>query len=197
MKLLLESIRLIHNENNNHFITRIKQTQRIRVDRFHLQRTSLCGNIANANFRPGQNSRARIFVKTDRSCDRDTTMLAFKLKLGAKNNANRMRGMVGGMVQNSTNQNHYQHQQPICSSKVFFYINNKIRPTSTINITVNIRNMPNSTTKENQNQQKFLFSSTTICLTSNIAHRLQQQNTFNNLGTNDWLWSREVGTQKF
>ena len=42
--------------------------------------------------------------------------------------------------------------------------------------------MPNSTTKENQNQQKFLFSSTTICLTTNIAHRLQQQNTFNNLG---------------
>ena len=144
-----------------------------------------------------QNSRARIFVKTDRSCDRDTTMLAFKLKLGAKNNANRMRGMVGGMVQNSTNQNHYQHQQPICSSTVFFYINNKIRPTSTINIIINIRNMPNSTTKESQNQQKFLFSSTTICLTSNIAHRLQRQNTFNNLGTNDWLWSREVGTQKF
>ena len=32
--------------------------------------------------------------------------------------------MVGGMVHNSTNQNHYQHQQPICSSKFFFYINN-------------------------------------------------------------------------
>ena len=56
--------------------------------------------------------------------------------------------------------------------------------------------MPNSTTRENQHQQKFLFSSTTICLTTNIGHRLQQQNTFNNLGTNDWLWSREVGTQK-
>ena len=105
--------------------------------------------------------------------------------------------MVGGMVQNSTNQNHYQHQQPICSSTFFFYINNKIRPTSTINIIINIRNMPNSTTRENQHQQKFLFSSTTICLTTNIGHRLQQQNTFNNLGTNDWLWSREVGTQKF
>ena len=103
--------------------------------------------------------------------------------------------MVGGMVQNSTNQNHYQHQQPICSSTFFFYINNKIRPTSTINIIINIRNMPNSTTRENQHQQKFLFSSTTICLTTNIG--LKQQNTFNNLGTNDWPWSREVGTQKF
>ena len=80
---------------------------------------------------------------------------------------------------------------------IFFYINNKIRPTSTINIIINIRNMPNSTTRENQHQQKFLFSSTTICLTTNIEHRLQQQNTFNNLGTNDWLWWREVGTQKF
>ena len=108
-----------------------------------------------------------------------------------------VKGMVGGMVQNSTNQNHYQHQQPICSSAFFFYINNKIRPTSTINIIINIRNMPNSTTRENKHQQKFLFSSTTICLTTNIGHRLQQQNTFNNLGTNDWLWSREVGTQKF
>ena len=87
--------------------------------------------------------------------------------------------MVGGMVQNSTNQNHHQHQQPICSSTFFFYINNKIRPTSTINIIINIRNMPNSTTRENQHQQKFLFSSTTICLTTNIGHRLQQQNTFN------------------
>ena len=105
--------------------------------------------------------------------------------------------MVGGMVQNSTNQNHYQHQQPICSSTFFFYINNKIHPTSTINIIINIRNIPNSTTRENQHSQKFLFSSTTICLTTNIGHRLQQQNTFNNLGTNDWLWSREVGTQKF
>ena len=105
--------------------------------------------------------------------------------------------MVGGMVQNSTNQNHHQHQQPTCSSTFFFYINNKIRPTSTINIIINHRNMPNSTTRENQHQQKFLFSSTTICLTTNIGHRLQQQNTFNNLGTNDWLWSREVGTQKF
>ena len=105
--------------------------------------------------------------------------------------------MVGGMVQNSMNQNHHQHQQPICSSTFFFYINNKIRPTSTINIIINHRNMPNSTTRENQHQQKFLFSSTTICFTTNIGHRLQQQNTFNNLGTNDWLWSREVGTQKF
>ena len=35
--------------------------------------------------------------------------------------------------------------------------------------------MPNSTTRENQHQQKFLFSSTTICLTTNIGHRLQQQ----------------------
>ena len=93
--------------------------------------------------------------------------------------------MVGGMVQNSTNQNHYQHQQPICSSTFFFYINNKIRPTSTINIIINHRNMPNSTTRENQHQQKFLFSSTTICLTTNIGHQLQHQNTFNNLGTND------------
>ena len=105
--------------------------------------------------------------------------------------------MVGGMVQNSTNQNHYQHQQPICSSTFFFCINNKIRPTSTINTIINIQSMPNSTTKENQHQQKLLFSLTTICLTTNIVHRLQQQNTFNNLGTNDWLWSREVGTQKF
>ena len=83
--------------------------------------------------------------------------------------------MVGGMVQNSTNQNHYQHQQPICSSTFFFYINNKIHPTSTINIIINIRNMPNSTTRENQHQQKFLFFSTTICLTTNIGHRLQQK----------------------
>ena len=81
--------------------------------------------------------------------------------------------MVGGMVQNSTNQNHYQHQQPICSSTFFFYINNKIRPTSTINIIINIRNMPNSTTRENQQQQKFLFSSTTICLTTNIVNSIR------------------------
>ena len=79
----------------------------------------------------------------------------------------------------------------------FFYINNKIRPTLTINTIINIRSMPNSTTEENQHQQKFLFPSTTICLTTNIIHRLQQQNTFNNLGTNDWLLSREVGIQKF
>ena len=83
--------------------------------------------------------------------------------------------MVGGMVRNSTNQNHYQHQQPIYTSTFFFYINNKIRPTSTINVIINIRNMLNSTTKQNQHQQKFLFSSTTICLTTNIVHRLQQQ----------------------
>ena len=57
--------------------------------------------------------------------------------------------------------------------------------------------MPNSTTKENQHHQKFLFSLTTICPTTKIVHQLQQQNTFNNLGTKDWLWSREVGTQKF
>ena len=80
---------------------------------------------------------------------------------------------------------------------IFFYINFKIRPTSTMNTIINIRSMPNSTTKENQRQQKFLFSLTTICLTTNIGHQLRQQNTFNNLGTNDWLWSREVGTQKF
>ena len=65
--------------------------------------------------------------------------------------------MVGGMVQNSTNQNHYQHQQPICSSTFFFYINNKNRPTLTINTIINIRSMPKSTTKENQ--QKFLSPS--------------------------------------
>ena len=90
-------------------------------------------------------------------------------------------------MQNSTNQNHYQHQQPICSSTFFFYINNKIRPTSTINIIINIRNMPNSTTRElNQHQQKFLFSSTTICLTTNIGHRLQQQ-------TRSTIWGRTTG----
>ena len=33
--------------------------------------------------------------------------------------------------------------------------------------------MPNSTTKENQHHQKFLVSLTTICLTTNIVHRLQ------------------------
>ena len=90
---------------------------------------------------------------------------------------------------NINNQSAVQH--------FFFYINNKIRPTSTNNTIINIRSMPNSTTKENQHQQKILFSSTTICLTTNIIHEFQQQNTFNNLGTNDWLWSREVGTQKF
>ena len=94
--------------------------------------------------------------------------------------------MVGGMVQNSTNQNHYQHQQPICSSTFFFYINNKIRPTSTINIIINIRNMPNSTTRENQHQQKFLFSSTTICLTTNIVNRLQVQQQ----KTRSTIWGR-------
>ena len=46
-----------------------------------------------------------------------------------------------------------QHQQPICSSTFFFYINNKSRPTSTIHVQVNIRNMPKSTTKESQHQQ--------------------------------------------
>ena len=50
----------------------------------------------------------------------------------------------------------------------FFYINNKIRPTSTINIIINIRNMPNSTTKENHHQQKFLSSSATNCLKTKI-----------------------------
>ena len=35
---------------------------------------------------------------------------------------------------------------------IFFYINNKIRPTSTINVIINVWNMPH--------QQKFLFSST-------------------------------------
>ena len=52
----------------------------------------------------------------------------------------------------------------------FFYINNKIHPTSTINIIINIRNMPNSTTRENQHQQKFLFFPTTICLTTKERH---------------------------
>ena len=50
----------------------------------------------------------------------------------------------------------------------FFYINNKIRPTSTINIIINFRNMPNSTTKENHHQQKFLSSSATNCLKTRI-----------------------------
>ena len=94
--------------------------------------------------------------------------------------------MVGGMVQNSTNQNHHQHQQPICSATFFFYINNKIRPTSTINIIINHRNMPNSTTRENQHQQKFLFSSTTICLTTNIGID------FNNK-TRSTIWGRTTG----
>ena len=53
--------------------------------------------------------------------------------------------------------------------------------------------MPNSTTKENQHQQKFLFSITTIGLTTNIVHRFQQQNTFNNLGTNDWYGRGRLG----
>ena len=35
--------------------------------------------------------------------------------------------------------------------------------------------MAYSTTKGNQHQQKFLFSSTTICLTTNFVHRLQQR----------------------
>ena len=56
-------------------------------------------------------------------------------------------------MQKSTNQNYNQHQQPICSSTFFFYINNKSRPTSTIHVQINIRNMPNSTTKESQHQQ--------------------------------------------
>ena len=89
-------------------------------------------------------------------------------------------------MQNSTNQNHYQHQQPIYTSKFFFYINNKIRPTSTINVIINIRNMLNSTTKQNQHQQKFLFSSTTICLTTNIVNRLQVQQQ----KTRSTIWGR-------
>ena len=94
--------------------------------------------------------------------------------------------MVGGMVQNSTNQNHYQHQQPICSSTFFFYINNKIHPTSTINIIINIRNIPNSTTRENQHQQKFLF----------LQRRFASQPTldidFNNK-TRSTIWGRTTG----
>ena len=63
----------------------------------------------------------------------------------------RTRGMVGGMVQNSTNQNQATNINNQPAVKIFFFdINNKIRPTSTINIIINIRNMPNSTTRENQ-----------------------------------------------
>ena len=94
-----------------------------------------------------------------------------------KETRTRLQPMVGGMVQNSTNENHYQHQQPIYTSSFFFYINNKIRPTSTINTIINIRNMLNSTTKENQHQQQF-------CLTTNIVHRLQQQK------TRSTIWAR-------
>ena len=71
---------------------------------------------------------------------------------------------------------------------IFFYFNNKIHPNSTINTIINIRSTPNSTTKENQHQQKFLFSSTTICLTTNIVHQLQQQNTFNNRTIARWRY---------
>ena len=71
-------------------------------------------------------------------------------------------GMVGGMVQNSTKQNHYQHQQPICSSTFFFYINNNIRPTWTINTIINIRSMPNSMAR-NSGQNGGIWARAAVC----------------------------------
>ena len=55
-------------------------------------------------------------------------------------------------------------------------------------------------TKVGQHQQQFLSSTTMNQITSKPTSKqsqLQQQNTFNNLGTRDWLWSGEVGTKNF
>ena len=55
-------------------------------------------------------------------------------------------------------------------------------------------------TKVGQHQQQFLSSTTTNQITSKPKSKqsqLQQQNTFNNLGTSDWLWSGEVGIENF
>ena len=54
--------------------------------------------------------------------------------------------MEGGMVQNSRNQNRFQHQQPTCSSTFSFKINNKIRPTSTANTITNNESKSTPTT---------------------------------------------------
>ena len=97
-----------------------------------------------------------------------------------------VKGMVGGMVQNSTNQNHYQHQQPICSSAFFFYINNKIRPTSTINIIINIRNMPN------QQLKKTNFNKNSSFLQRRFAPQPTSYFDLNNK-TRSTIWGRTTG----
>jgi len=68
--------------------------------------------------------------------------------------------MVGGMLQNSRNQNHFQHQQPIYSSTFSFEINNKIGPISMTNTTTKTKNTPNFE-KESES------TSTTITLVYN------------------------------
>ena len=65
--------------------------------------------------------------------------------------------MVGEMVQNSRNQNHFQ-QQPIYS--LSFYFNNNIGPISTTNTTTKTKNTPNPE-KESQS------TSTTIAIVYN------------------------------
>ena len=76
-------------------------------------------------------------------------------------------------MQKSTNQNYNQHQQPICSSTVF--------STSTIKAAQLQRFMYKSTFEICLSQQlkkvninKFLVSSTTMCLKSNVVHKHQQ-----------------------
>ena len=93
--------------------------------------------------------------------------------------------MVGEMVQNSRSQNHFQHQQPICSSAFSFYINNNIGPTSTTNTTTKTKNTPYP---ENESESTsttipLVYNNESNHLKTNIKQsQLQQQNTFNNLG---------------
>ena len=66
---------------------------------------------------------------------------------------------------------------------IFFYINNKIRPTSTISIIINIRNMPTSI------KIPLFFDVDDL---PHNQHRISTSTTkhvINNLGMNDWLWS--------
>ena len=54
--------------------------------------------------------------------------------------------------------------------------------------------------KVSQHQQQLRLSTTTNQIASKPTSKqsqLQQQNAFNNLGTSDWLWSWEIGTENF
>ena len=92
------------------------------------------------------------------------------------------------------------NQSNCCQSTFIIKVNDKICPTSTANININTPSTLNPTTKVTQHQHKFSWSAALANhIKTNTVKKLQveQQNTFNNLGTSDWKWPRDLGTYIF